>query len=91
MSKMHRISNKFSKNRQALGTLRLQSPLTFHIGDLKLHVLTKLWIFKLVMKKSNFKKISYNVILVTSSSLRNQKLTKITSQKIFPIRALLPN
>jgi len=51
----------------------LQRSLTFNIGDLKFRDLAKLWTFKLIMKKSNFKKISYDVNLVASSSLRHQK------------------
>jgi len=31
-------------------------PLTFNIGDLNFHDLTKLRFFKLIMTKSNFKK-----------------------------------
>jgi len=50
---MHCFSKKISKNRQALHP---QCPLTFNIGNLKLRDLAKLWIFKLIMEKLNFKK-----------------------------------
>jgi len=50
---MHLVTN-FQKLPRAGGSL-LQRPLTFNIGDLKLCDLAKLWIFKLIMKKSNFK------------------------------------
>jgi len=35
---------------------RPQRPLIFNIGDLKLRDLTKLWFYKLIATKSNFKK-----------------------------------
>jgi len=54
---MHYFSiNKFSKIAQALGAHHPQCPLIFNIGDLKLGDLTKLWFFKLIVTKSNFKK-----------------------------------
>jgi len=39
--------------------------LSFDVGDLKLRDLAKLWFFKLIMTKLNFKKISYDVIIIT--------------------------
>jgi len=51
--------------------------LNFNIGALKLRDLAKLWIFQLIMKKSNFKEISYDVIIITSP----KNVTKLTSQK----------
>jgi len=45
--KMHYFSNKFSK---------IAKHLIFNLGDLKLRGLAKLWIFKLIMTKLNFKK-----------------------------------
>jgi len=51
MSKM--LSNNFFKSPNASGS---PLPAPFDIGDLKLRVLTKLWIFKLIMTKSNLKK-----------------------------------
>jgi len=50
-----------------------QRPLTIGVGDLKLRDLAKLRFFKLIMMKSNFKKISYDVISVTPSLLRHRK------------------
>jgi len=64
MSKLHCISNKFS--------IIAKRHLIFNIEYLKLRNLAKLWLFKLIMKKSNFKKIGYDVILVTLLSLRHQ-------------------
>jgi len=49
MFKMHYFSNKFSKIAKRWGG-------TFNIGDLKFRDLAKLWFFKLIMTKSNFKK-----------------------------------
>jgi len=49
-----------------MGALRLQRLLIFNISDLKLRDLTKLGFLKLIMTRSNFKKISYDVISVTS-------------------------
>jgi len=68
-----------------LGALRPQRPLTFNVGDLKLRDLAKLWIFKLIMMKSNFKKISYDVIFVTSSSLFHRKTSSKLRYKMFSI------
>jgi len=48
-----------------LGAFRPQPPLTFDVGDLKLHDLAILWFFKL-LTKSNLKK-NYDAISVTSS------------------------
>jgi len=53
--KMHYFNNKFS-----------QRPLTFDFGDLKLRVVAKFCFFKLIMTKSNFKKISYDVMAIMS-------------------------
>jgi len=39
MSKMHYFKNKFSKIAQRWWVLRLQRPLTFDLGDLKLRVI----------------------------------------------------
>jgi len=63
---MYYFSNKFSKM-----ALRTQRPLAFNIDDLNFHDLAKLWFFKLIMTKSNFKNC-YDVILVTSLPLRHQ-------------------
>jgi len=49
---MHYFSNKFSKNRQALGALR---PLIWDIGDLKLHDLAEIVVSQMIMTKSNLK------------------------------------
>jgi len=50
-----------------------QRYLTFNIGDLKLRDLAKLCFFKLIMMKSNLKKISYDVISLTLLQLRHRK------------------
>jgi len=50
------FNNKFSKIAKRWGLSVPQRPLTFNIGHLKLPGLAKLWIFKLIMKKSNYKK-----------------------------------
>jgi len=47
--------------------------LTFNIGNLKYRGLAKLCFFKLIITKSNFKKISYDVISVMSSLFRHRK------------------
>jgi len=39
-----------------MGLFAPQRPFTFNIGTLKQRDLAKLWILKLTMKKSNFKK-----------------------------------
>jgi len=63
-----------------LGAHRAQRPLIFNIDDLKLGDLTKLWFFKLIVTKSNFKRSV--IIFVTSLPLRQPNdVTKITSQK----------
>jgi len=71
---MHYFSNKFFKSPSA-GGLSPQRPFTFDFGGLKLRDLNKLWSFKLIMTKSNFK-ISYDVIVITSPKI----VTKLTSQ-----------
>jgi len=48
-----------------MGALRPQCSLIFNFGELELCNLAKLWFFKLIMSKSNFKKINYDVFLVT--------------------------
>jgi len=48
-----------------LGAHRSQRPLIFNMGDMKLGDLTKLWLFKLIVTKSNFKKS-----VMTSSPIR---------------------
>jgi len=48
MPKVHYFITNFQKSPQR--------PLTFNFGELKLHNLTNLWIFKLIMTKSNSKK-----------------------------------
>jgi len=53
----HCLNNKFSKIVLTILIFK-NRPLTFNNGDLKLRDLAKLWIFKLIMKKSNFKKIT---------------------------------
>jgi len=75
VTKMHCFSNKFKKSSSTVWALRSKRPLTFNIGDLKLRDVAKLWIFKLIIKKSNFKKISYDIILVTSLSLRHRQIS----------------
>jgi len=53
----------------------------FNLGDLKLQDLAKVWFFKLIMTKSNFKKTRYDVISVTSSLFHHPKnVTKLMSQ-----------
>jgi len=88
MSKMHGFSNKFSNTakRWGMGAFRSQRPFTFNIGDMKFRDLAKLWIFKLIMKKSNFKKSGHfsDVIIITSP----KNVTKM-SQK-FSILGLPP-
>jgi len=67
MPKMHYFSCKFSKIAN-----HSQHPLTFSIGVMKFRDLAKLWFFKLIMTKSNFKNI-VDVISGTSSPLRHRK------------------
>jgi len=47
---------KIFKNREAMGAFRFQPPLAFDVNDLKLRNLAKLWFFKLIMTKFNYKK-----------------------------------
>jgi len=77
---MHYFSNKFSKiaNRQALGLFAPISSFIFDFGDLKLRDLPKL-----IMTTLIFKKISYDVISVTSSLLRYRKASPNWRHKIF--------
>jgi len=58
MPKMHYFSNKFLKNRQALGALRPQRHLTFNIGDLKFRDSAELWF--------NYDEIDLQKIVMTS-------------------------
>jgi len=51
---MHYFVLNFQKLPNA-GALRTQRPLIFDFGDLKLRDLAKLWFFKLITTKSNFK------------------------------------
>jgi len=53
--KMHYFSNKFSEIAKRWG-FSAPAPLNFHFGELKLCNLAKLWFFKLIMTKLNFKK-----------------------------------
>jgi len=86
---MHCFSNKFSKSPSAGGSPPPR-PLIFNIGDLKLGDLTKLWFFKLIVTKSNLKKVSYDVIFVTSSSLRQPNdVTKINVIIFFHVNKVI--
>jgi len=51
---MHYFSKKFPKIAKRWGLS--QRPLIFNFGELKLRNSAKLWLFKLIMMKSNFKK-----------------------------------
>jgi len=64
MFKMHYFTN-ILENRQALGALCSQRPLTFDIGDRKLCDLAKLC-FHCDYDEIELLKISYDVISVTS-------------------------
>jgi len=73
MPKMHSFRKNFQKLPD-LGGSPLPALIVFDFaGDLKLRDVAKLCFFKLNMTKSNFKKISYDVILVTSLPLRHRK------------------
>jgi len=50
------MKNLLLKSPSAVGALCPQHCLTFNIGDLKFCELAKLWLFKLIMTKYNFKK-----------------------------------
>jgi len=76
MSKMHYFSNKFSKIAKRWGLSVLSAPLSFDIGGLSLCDLAKLCFFKLIMAKSDIRKISYDVVSVTSSQLITEKRYK---------------
>jgi len=52
---MRYFINKFSKIAKRWGLSAPSTPLTFNLGDLKLHDLAKLKIFKLIITKSNIK------------------------------------
>jgi len=83
----HYVSSKSSKFAKCY---LLSAPLTFDVSDVKLHDLAKLWFFKLIMTKLNFKRINYyviSVIMMTSRHcndviiiLSSKNVTKITSQ-----------
>jgi len=65
----------FSNNLQKLlstGGSPPQRPLIFDFGDLKLRDLAKLCFFEQIMAKSNFEKISYDDVSVTSSLIRHR-------------------
>jgi len=49
------LATNFQKSPSAGGYLP-QRPLIFNFGELKLRNLAKLWSFKLILTKSNFKK-----------------------------------
>jgi len=84
MYKMHYFSNKFSKIAKRRG-LSAASPLTFFSGDLKLHDLVKLCFSNWLWWNRNLKIIYvYDVISVTSSSLRCRKTSPKERHKIFP-------
>jgi len=68
---MQYFRNKFSKLAKRWDPL-LPAPLIFDFGDVKLRDMAKLLFFKLIMTKSNFQKIRYDVISVTSSLLHHQ-------------------
>jgi len=76
MYKMHYFCNNFQKS-PTMGALRPQRCLTFNNVDLKFRDLAKLWFFKLIMTKLNFKKLVMtsfsDVITITSS----KNVTKI--------------
>jgi len=55
MHNMYYFSNNFSKIAKRWGLSAPQRPLIFNFGELKLRNLAKLWFFKLIMMKSNFK------------------------------------
>jgi len=74
---MYYFSSKCSK---------IASPLIFNFGKLKLRNFTKLWFFKLILTKSNFKKINYDVIAITSP----KNVTEITSQNFSILPLLSP-
>jgi len=52
---MHYFSNKFSKIAKRWALTAPQRSFVFNMGDLNLGDLTKLWFFKLIVMKSNFK------------------------------------
>jgi len=55
MSKLHYVTNNFSKIAKRWGPLPSMPLKPFNIDDLNLRYLAKLWCFKLIMTKSNFK------------------------------------
>jgi len=57
MSKMHCFSNTTFKNRQVIGALRPQCPLSFNIGDLKFRDLAKLWFSSWLLWNRSSKKL----------------------------------
>jgi len=67
-----------------MGALRRQRHLIFDFGDLQLRNLAKLWFFKLIMTKPNFKNSP-----MTSSLLRHQNWHQNSFTKIFHF-GLLP-
>jgi len=73
MSKICYFNVKFSKIAKRWGLFAHSCiPLKPDFDDLKLRDLLKLRFFKRIMTNSNFKNISYDVILVTSSLSRHQ-------------------
>jgi len=54
---MHHFNNRFAKFAK-----RCPKHITFHVGELKLRDLAKFCFFKLIVPKSNFKKIISDVI-----------------------------
>jgi len=70
-----------------LGALRPQRPLSFDFGDLKLRDLAKLWFFKLIITKSNFKKSLMTSFKGSYRYYFTEKRHQITSQ-FFPFWAL---
>jgi len=70
---MHYFSTNFQKSPSA------GAPIILDFGDLKLRNLVKSCFFKLIMTKSNLKKISYDAIIIPSP----KNVTK-QRHKIFP-------
>jgi len=85
---MRYFSNKFSKIANSLGALRPQRPLAFDFGDLKLRDLPKLCFFKLIMTKSNLKKLVMTSFQLHHCYYVTKKRFQVKVARFFHFRSL---
>jgi len=77
MFKMRYFSNKFSKIAKRWELSAPSASLPFDIGDLKLRHLVKLWCFKLIMAKLNFRTFQWRHHNYVTKKKHQNNVTKI--------------